>query len=265
MIKMKKIILFSICLLCFATACTKIDESVEDIGKYADQISGFEGTITYAKDGKPAVGYPVQIQVGNTNGTVRFDPFTGSFTPIPEPNSYFKEQITDEKGRFALTEVNRNLPIRYGFFNGLGNTPKRDFEYFLQEFSVAGVSQQLLQSNNLELELGKVKKIDIKLYEAYKLELILNANKVDFDDEVVVTGKRISPIDNKEYEIHSKLQIPRPTSPNDLPFIAISNGYKSKPNVPITLKIETFRNKVLKDTRTLVIKMDRKDNNIEVL
>jgi hypothetical protein len=265
MIKMKQVYFIVICFLCLTTACKKIDEGVEDIGKFADQISGFEGTITYAKDSKPVVGYPVQIQVGNTNGTVRFDPFTGGFTPNPEPNSYFKDQMTDEKGRFELTEVNRNLPIRYGFFNATGNTPKRDFEYFLQEFRVEGFSQKLLQNNNLELQLGKVKRIDIKLYEAYKLELILYANKVNFEDEVVVTGKWFSPIDNQEYEINSQLQIPKPTSPNDLPFIAISNGYKSKPNVPITLKIETFRNKVLKDTRALVIKMDKKDNNIEVL
>ncbi len=260
---MKQLFLISICFLFFTTACKKIDDGVEDIGAFAEQKSGFEGTVTYAKDGKPAIGYPVGIQIGNINGTVSFNPTTGTFTPVPEPNSYSKTQLTDEKGKFSLTELNKNLPIRYGFLSALGFTSNGEFDYYIQQFIIEGVPQQNIQNSN-ELVLGKVKKTDIILHEAYKLELILNANKVDFDDEVKITGQWFSPVDGKAFEINSQLQIPKPT-PNSLPFIAVFLGIKSKPNVPITLKIETFRNKVLKDTRTLVVKMDVKNNKIEVL
>jgi hypothetical protein len=266
MIKMKKIILFSICLLCFATACKKMDEGVEDIGKYADQISGFEGTVSYAKDGKPAVGFPVQIQVGNTSGTVRFDPFTGGFMSTPDPNSYSKAGQTDKNGYYKLAEINKNLPIRYGFFSATGYyTASGAYDYFMGEFIINNVSQPLFQVNG-DLEFGKVKKIDIKLHEAYKVEFTLKIEKADSNDSVVVKGNWFSPIDGKAVELNSMLQLPKQDpNPNAWITSGVSFGFKSKPNVPLTLKIEHFRNKALKDTRTLVIKMDKKDNNIDAL
>jgi uncharacterized lipoprotein YehR (DUF1307 family) len=82
---------FIVCIVCLTlTACQKTDEGVETIGTYNEQFSGIEGTITYAKDGKPAVGHPVVLQAGSANSSVSFDPLTGTFTPILDKNSYYK-------------------------------------------------------------------------------------------------------------------------------------------------------------------------------
>jgi hypothetical protein len=206
--------------------------------------------------------------VGNTNGSVRFDPFTGSFTPVPDPNSYSKAGETDKNGSYKITEINKNLPIRNGGFSPSGTyyyTQKGTYDYYMGEFTINNVAQPLF-GNNSQLEFGKIKKIDIKLHDAYKIDFILKAEKADFNDSVVVKGNWISPIDGKFYEINSTLQLPKPDpNPNAWITTAVSFGHKSKPNAPLNLTITHFRNKTLKDTRTITVKMDKKDNNIDAL
>jgi hypothetical protein len=260
---MKSFNIIAICIIFATISCKKVDEGIETIGTFKEQQSGYEGTITYAKDGNPAVGHPVSIQVGNTNGTVRFDPLTGNFTPIPEPNSYEKKDVTDKNGKYRLVEINKNLPLRNGHFFASVYTPSREFENYFHEYIINGKSQAQLVQNENGLVFGKIKTIDIKLHEANKLTLILYASKADYKDEFKITGSWYSPIDGQTYELYTEMAFPKP-EPNTLPFIAISTEYKSKPNVPITVKIDYFREKKFISSRTITSKMDSKENTIDI-
>jgi hypothetical protein len=259
---MRQLLFIATALLLSLSACQKNEEGIENIGTYGEQLAGFEGTISYAKDGKPVVGHPVRIQVGDQSGQVVFDPSTGSYKPILNKNAYAKEAVTDSKGQYRLVTESKNLPVRYGDFIAYSQT--KEFEYYSREYIVNGQSQEGKPMYDTQLDLGKIKKIDVKLYEAYNLTLTLLGSDAELGDEVRTRGNLCSPVNGKANELYSDLSIPLPT-PTTLPFIAIYSIHKSKPNVPITLTIELYRNKILKSTRTVTVPMNQKETNINLL
>jgi hypothetical protein len=263
---MRQLLFIATALLLSLSACQKNEEGIENVGTYGEQLAGFEGTISYAKDGKPVVGHPVRIQVGDQSAQVVFDPSTGSFTPVPisNKNAYAKEAVTDSKGQYRLVEESKNLPVRYGNFFAVIYSQTREFEYYYREYIVNGQSQEGKPMYDTQLDLGKIKKVDVKLYEAYNLTLTLLASDAELGDEVRTRGDLYSPVNGKANKLYSDLSVPLPT-PTSLPFIYIASLHKSKPNVPITLTIELYRNKVLNSTRTVTVPMNQKETNINLL
>jgi hypothetical protein len=246
-------------LFCFLTlilGCTKTSDGIEKVGTFQDATSGFEGTITYA-DGRPAIGCPVRMAVGATGNSVTVDLTTGAISPINAPNTYQKDTVTNKNGQYRFVEVNKNLPFKYGYFAvSAWINPKLIFNYFEKEYTVDGKLQDNTIQVNTEFAFGKIKKIDVKLYEAVLLHLDSRGISIDYD-HVEFSGKWFSAITGKATDFSQGYDAPPLTRSSSIIFT-------SKPNVPINLTAQFSKNKTIVATRTLTIPMNLLDNYIEI-
>jgi hypothetical protein len=255
---MKNVFFMALSLVLTFTACNKANDGIEVIGNFGDALTGFEGTITYA-DGRPAKGYPVRMQIGIA-GTMATFSSTGAILGVSgEPNSFLSDTLTDENGRYKITSTVKKLPIGFGFCAGLGFGVGSGFEHFQTEYIVDnnGNPQNPLQNNFNFVEYGKIKKIDVKLYESSILFLDSRQIEMNYDRAEFILNK-FSPISGEEVALKQGFDLP-PTG--GAYFIMVL----SKPKIPINLTVKLYKNNQVFETRTMRILMTKKENYMDII
>jgi hypothetical protein len=245
---MKKVLIIAFCILNFFTACVKKDEGIETLGVFDEQITGFEGTVKYL-NGKTVNNYPLRL-IGGEYGVSISVGQTGNINVNTSPNAVGIYTESDDKGKFKVTVKNKDFPLWNGFLAAEGYFLNSVYEEYLP---VITELENSYQNNPANCVYGKVKKVDVVLYESAKLILRSSDIQVPYD-KIEIRGVVKEIVSNEKFDIFIEQSILEPST-------LFIKEYYIKPNEPVELSVSIYKDNKI-ETRKIIMPMNKFRNYI---
>jgi hypothetical protein len=245
---MKKVLIITFCILNFFTACVKKDEGIETLGNFNDQETGFEGTVKYL-NGKTVNNYPLRL-IGGEYGVSISVGQTGPINVNTLPNAVGIYTESDDKGKFKVTVKNKDFPLWNGFLSGEGYFLNTVYEEYLPAIIEL---ENSYKSNPANCVYGKIKKVDVVLYESARLILRTTDVRVPYD-KIEIRGVVKEVFSSEKFDIFIERSILEPSTQ----FI---KEYIIKPNEPIELSVSIYKDNKI-ETRKIIMPMNKFRNYI---
>jgi hypothetical protein len=246
---MKKVLIIAFCILNFFTACVKKDEGIETLGVFNEQVTGFEGTVKYL-NGKTVNNYPLRLIGGDYGASISVSQ-TGNISVNTSPDAVGIYAESDDKGKFKVTVKNKDFPLWNGFLAGEGFFVNSVFEEY---FPLITEVEKPFKTTNANCVYGKVKKVDVVLYETAKLILKSTDIQVPYD-KIEIRGVVKNVFSSEKFDIFIEQSILEPGS-------LFGKEYYIKPNEPIELTVNIFKDNRLSETRKMIMPMNKFRNYI---